>query len=510
MRPRRNKAFSLTSIRRAVVVAVLASLAVIYVSAGSAKPTPVGNYQVCLSAVADACTPTADGGDYSVLAGANPQLNVTVTNDSSSNQTLDYADITVPTGIGLSIDTTHVPQSANYTTFAGTSTSTILQLRNLALAPGVSKSITFFVNSTSATCTDGNWSTVAKTGTQPSAFVFTNPPIKSSGLTSLVAQSCSLEFTHNPAAALKGTIVTDLPYTSLADGADNVTVAPAGVLPVALNGGVVSFSVSAAIDSTSGFSGVANAPFSGGRVLMTGLKSSTTGGPFTITASAAGFATSAVSDPFAITQDGEKCVGPCATLNSNSGNSPLVSIATTGGFAFVGASPAGVPLDPANPGPLGYPLGCQYWKPTDGVTGFVEFDGRTGSGTMMISYYVSMKAIKARYGANVGQQFIPICFGAKKIDQNTGQPIDCTNPGSSDGGWTGDKLDGTGRFALGTSTAVCGIGGYYWGILSSYQDKLDQTQNPVVTGFNGPTNLGQNFRTFVISEPSGWDGRGTG
>ena len=137
----------------------------------------------------------------------------------------------------------------------------------------------------------------------------------------------------------------------------------------------------------------------------------------------------------------------------------------------------------------------------------MEFDGRTTGGTMTISYYVSQSALKARYGKNVGNQFLPMCVAAKWIDQATNQAQDCNTNPRPDGGWLGVALDpSTGRFTGGTSQALCGPDGYYWGIISSYQDKLDAS-NPIVTGFNGPTNIGQNFRTFVISLPSGWDVR---
>jgi hypothetical protein len=502
MRPRAKKAWILTNARRAAVVAILASAAVILIPAGSAKPAPVGNYQVCLSAAADACTATAAGGDYSVVSGGNPQLNVQITNDGSSNQTLDYADVSVPAGIGLSIDTTHSPQSASYATYAGTSTSGILQLRNLALAPGASKTVSFYVNSTSATCTDGNWSTVAKTGSQPSAFVFTNPPVKSSGLTSLVAQSCTLDFTYQPAAALVNTTITSQPYTSVAGGANNVTVTPHG-LPVPLKGGAVSLGRTGPFDvgGEGVFQGTGPSPFSSGSVAFTGLSSTGTGGPFTLTASAEGFGPT-VSSSFVVTHDGEPCSGACSTLTGKDAKGGiLTSIATNGGFSFVGASPAAVPQD-ANGN---YPAGCQTWTPTLGVTGFVEFDGRTTGGSMTITYYVSQKAIKAKYGTNAGQQYVPICYGAKAVDPLTQTPVDCV-PGTR--GWLGDELDASGRLTGASFRSICGSDGYYWGILGSYQDKFVPAGDPVVSSWNGSTQIGGNLRSFNISQPSGWDGRG--
>jgi hypothetical protein len=521
MRPRPRKAWSLKNGQRAAVVAMLAALAVIFVTAGSAKPPPppAGNYQVCLAAFGTACTPTTGGGTYSILTGANPEVTLTITNDGSSTQTLDYANIGVPTdGSGITIDTAHSPQTANYTTYASTSTSSTLQLRNLALAPGNSQTISFFVNSAHATCTDGTWTTLAQSSSTPSAFVFSNPPIKSSGLTSLVAKSCALAFSPQPTSALKGAIVTSQAYTAVDNvNTFNVAVTPVG-LQVPLNGGTVTFTPAGDFDpgNAGELQGLDAAPFSSGSVVLSGLKSTATGGPFTITASADGFDTSAVSDPFFITQYGEHCSGQCSTLNGNDtkGN-VLFSVVTSGGFSFVGGSPSGVPLDPDNPIPntdpqqFGFPLGCQSWSPLgNSVSGFVEFDGRTTGGTLQISYYVSQSAIKAKYGKNTGQQFIPICFGAKYLDANQ-QPLDCRTHPHDGGGWMGDELTG-GTFDGKPFQSICGAGGYYWGILSSYQDKLDQGANPVVTGFNGPTNIGQNFRTFVITVPPGIDARGSG
>lgn len=500
----------------------LAALAIVFVPAGSAKPTPPpsGTYQVCLTAGSGAatCTPTAAGGDYSVLSGLNPELQVTITNDSTSNQLLDFANVNVPAGINVTIDTGHTPQPASYTAHVSTSASSTstLGLRNLGLTPGHSVTVAFFVNSTHATCTDGNWSTLAQSAANGSFFTFPSPTV-TSGLTSLVAKSCTLAFQHEPTAALKNTVITSQAYTPVGGTVHNVTVVPqdAGgqALPVALNGGNVALAASSAFDpgNTGEFpASTTNTPFSSGSAAFVGLKATGTGGPFTLTASAPGFdvdpASPFVSSPFVITQEGTGCNSASCTLTGKDkqGNA-LTSITTNGGFSFVGTSPSDVPLDPTNPEGL-YPTGCQSWLPTDNVSGFVEFDGRSDAGTMAITYYVSQSALKARYGKNVGNQFIPICFGAKPVDPITHQAVDCTTPGYTP--WTGDKIDSNRAFTGKTQAAVCGPGGYYWGIISSYQDKLDQTANPVVTGWGGPTSIGQNYRAFVISEPAGWDGRG--
>lgn len=508
MRARKGKASSLRSARRAAIVAMLAALAVVLVPVGSAKPPPQpsGTYQACLTAGtgSSACTTTAGGGDYSILSGTHLPLQVRITNDSTSNQTLDFVNL-VPTGIGVTIDTAGSASATNYTTYASTSTSTTLQLRNLGLAPGQNRMVAFYVNSSATSCTDGTWATVAQSSSTPSAFVFTNPPSASSGLTSLVAVDCKLVFQNEPTPALPNATITSAAYTptvTVGGSVHNVTVV-AQALPVPLNGGSVTLApTSGSFDdpANSTFTGTSGS-FSSSNAAFAGLTATGTGGPFTLTASAGGFSDVASSPPFAITKNGTPCDSgkSCTLTGTDASGKTLTQIATSAGFAFVGASPSQVPLD-SNGQP---PTGCQTWSPTPGVTGFVEFDGRTDVGTMNITYYVSQGALKARYGKNTGQQFVPMCFGAKQVVNN--QAVDCT-PGST--GWTGDALDVNGAFTGRTSDSVCGPGGYYWGIISSYQDKLDQTKNPVVTGWGGPTNIGQNFRSFVISLPSGWDARG--
>jgi hypothetical protein len=493
-------------LRPMLVLAALTALAIVLVPSGAAKPpSPTGTYQACLIAGdgTGACTTTASGGDYSVLASGNPELQVTITNNSASNQTLDYANVNVPTnaGVGLSIDTAHSPQPASYATYASSSTSSRLQLRGLGLAPGASKTVAFFVNSTSPNCTDGNWTTEARSGSTPSAFVFSNPPTKSSGLTSLVSVNCGLSFQSGPTAALPNKTVTNAPYDALGTSVTVVTQS----LPVPLNGGGVSLAKSGSFESgTDTFTGTGPVPFGSGSAAFGSLQATGTGGPFTLTASAAGFTPAVSSPPFAITKNGTPCDSgtSCALTGTDSNGKSLTQIMTSAGFGFVGTSPTEVPFNPT-------PAGCQPWTPTPGVSGFAEFDGRTAAGTMTITYYVPQNAIKARYGKNVGQQFIPICIGAKTIDPLTQAPQDCSTPG--DAGWEGDQLDSTtGAFTGRPAAAVCGPGGYWWGIISSFQDKLDQSMNPVVTSWSSPTIGGTTYRAFVISVPSNLDMQGHG
>jgi hypothetical protein len=497
MRPRLNKASSLTYARRAAVVAVLASLAVIFVPAGSAKPTPSGTYRVCLVAGngSNACSATAGGGTYSIISSLGTGLQVTLWNDS--NQTLDYANLPVPPAIGT-INTGASASALNYSTYASTSTSSTLQLRNLAIAPNGSKTIAFVMNP-AASCTDGAWSGLVAQSAASGNFYTFPTPTTTGGLTTLVSGSCTLDFTVQPAAALVNTFITGQAYSA----GTAVTVTPHN-LPVPLTIGTASVIAAGQVDpgNLAVFSGQGPVGFSpNGSAVFSSLESNGTGGPFTLTAQAAGFA-DAVSSPFVITQDGESCNGACNSLSSKVGNNPLVLIATSGGFAFVGASPSQVLTD-AN-GQL--PSGCQSWTPA-GVPGFVEFDGGrdpNNTSTMTITYYVSQAALKAKYGKNVGNQFTPICFGAKPVVN--GVAVDCTAATTP---WTGEEVTGNpATFTGNPRPSECGPGGYEWGILGSYQMNVP-ADSPVVASWNGPTQIGGNFRAFNIFEPSGWDGRGT-
>jgi hypothetical protein len=490
-------------LRPLLVLAALAAFAVVFVPSGSADPLSVpGGYQVCLVAGdgSGGCTATAAGGDYSVITGANPELSVTITNDDPS-ETLDSADITVPTGIDVSIDTLHSPQPASYTLYAGNSNSTDLNLSGLGIAPGDSKTVSFFVNSSATACTDGTWATTATSATEDS---YTNPPDASGGLTSLVAASCQLAFQTVPTAAQPNKVITGSPYS---ESGTSVTVATP-TLPVPLSGGSVNLDIKTGSfdQGASSFTGTGPSAFSSGTAMFGSLKANGTGGPFTLKASAAGFSDAVSSPAFAITKNGEACVSTCATLPGTdpSGN-PLTQISTSAGFSFIGTSPSSVPST--------VPTGCANWKSL-GVSGFVEFDGRTDPvhASMTVTYFVSQKALQAKYGKNVGQQFIPICVGVKYVD-SSGQPLDCNtdpSPKPTPYPWKGDQLDGSGKFTGQHPSAVCSTtDGYWWGIVSSFQDKLKGT-NPVVTSWSTVTIGGVPYRAFVMSVPAGVDYKGGG
>jgi hypothetical protein len=260
--------------------------------------------------------------------------------------------------------------------------------------------------------------------------------------------------------------------------------------------------------NTSHFTNNTGVAFASGAATFGSLTATGTGGPFTLAAADDGsvFASATSSPPFAITKNGEACPSTCPTLTGTDANgNTLTQISTSAGFSFLGTSPSSVPSPT--------PAGCQSWTATPGVTGFVEFDGRTDpvNATMTVTYFVPQNAIKAKYGKNVGQQFIPICVGVKYVDTTTKQPKDCgTNPQPQNTSWVGDQLK-NGAFTGKTARSICNpADGYYWGIISSFQDKLSQTTNPVVTSWSSMTIGGVTYREFVMSVPADQDYKGGG
>ena len=151
-----------------------------------------------------------------------------------------------------------------------------------------------------------------------------------------------------------------------------------------------------------------------------------------------------------------------------------------------------------------------------GITGFAESDSRRSgmTSTITIRFYVDHDQLQARYGRNVGQQFIEICVGGRPVDTSTGQIYDCNDPnspvnhdvvGGNTQGWVGDELK-AGKFTGKPIKATCNGDGYYWGIIGSYQDKLP-AGNPVVTNWGGQNIGGSNYRFFDMNIPAGWDWR---
>jgi hypothetical protein len=505
-------------LRPLLVLAVLVALAVVLTPTGSAKPpaSAIKLYQVCLAA-GDGTVPCtswdSSGGAVSALAGSHAEMQVTIHNDKTSNQTLGSANLTVPAGLGLTIDTAGSSSATGYSTYASTSTSTTLQLRNLNLSANGQATVAFYVNSSSTTCGEGTWGIQVKQSNDfNGAGNDFSPPTASSGLTSLITSGCHLAWIDQPASANQSVPITDTPFTPSGTNVHNVTVAieDASNNVLNLNTGTATLAVNGSFDACGTgcnpqFTGT-SATFQGGIATFSTFQSAYTGTGFTATASALGLSTGPSSPSFVIQQNGTDCLGqdPCL-LNTTINNSPVTISGSGGNFIYIalGASQ----LDPSVYAAGG---GCANFKGTG--TSFAETNARNGDGTIDITISIANSALKKTYGPNYGQPNVPICAGVKRLDANH-NPVDCTADQLL-GGWADRTLASNGTFNGGYSTAVCGAGGYWWGILGTFQDPnppFDSTQIPLITAWgSSPDGV---YRTFTVHEPGaslfapyGWDG----
>lgn len=231
----------------------------------------------------------------------------------------------------------------------------------------------------------------------------------------------------------------------------------------------------------------------------------------------------ATSDSFDVYDVYSTCSGNCTTdpITTGSGSSQSQDTPTgSGDFASIGLG-AGTP---------GYiPAGCLNFVPlTPDDVPVVVIDTRNSvSGTLKVVFGASISAIQKRNSSNSGQQFTPICVGAKRIalgsDGKT-HGVDCNQPypgphgpitqattaNPSQTGWWGKTLDANGKFVPGSVTqAVCDpVTGYFFGIAGSFQDyhapkgqpTIDPANSPTVTGWGtDPSGL---YRDFSIVFPA--------
>ena len=504
-------------LRHLLPLVVLMVVPIFLAQAGSAKPPAAGGtFEICVqdSTLQPACGASADSNFVGNTAGQHVQ--VTIFNDSSSAGSIGSANINLPAQLRVDANTAAQP-SKNVT-----ATATQIQVRGVNIQPGKSFVATFAVDS--ACSGSGSWAPTAKSGSDFSGTIFSASTTPSAGATSDLSLGCHLSFVTQPAATAIGSPIkseagsppaappVEIGLVDDTNGGLRMTSCPAGY---------TGCSVTITPSSDASFEGGtwANIPFASG---SDGFVASFDGSlniplaelPKSLTLTAAGdngLATATgPSNAFDMALYAQGCVGNGCSFSKKQlpGGNTTSFASLVGGttFNFMTLSPYSV--DPNN-----LPLGCQS-RPDLHVTGFAETDGRNAQGTMTVTYYVNMDNIKAKYGANVGQQFIAMCVGAKKIVGNTA--VDCgtlestpanpTGVGGSSQGWLGDSLTG-GQFDGGTANAVCDADGFYWGIISSYQDKLP-ADNPIVTSWSGQNIGGHNYRAFVMSVPSGWDYRG--
>ena len=322
-----------------------------------------------------------------------------------------------------------------------------------------------------------------------------------SNLVTAVTGGCRLVWVTQPKSAVVNTLITGTqgnpggpPVTVRAvDGDGNTLSSASGTVTLNRTGGTFS--------SSGGFTGT-QASLVGGVATFSSFTSSATGLGFTFGASSPGFVSSPDSGGFDILSAGTSCtLGqdcplPGVVLDSKTN---VDAVATGGAFTFLAITPASVPANVTAPGG-----GCAYFQSV-GAAGFLQEGGRVSdTGDLLFTYYVNKNQIQKRYGSNNGQQFIPLCAGAAKVDAS-GNVIPCTGQGTPYAPWTGEELSTDGKFDGNLATAVCDpASGLYWAVLGSFQDhRIDPNLNPTVTGWD--SNTAQRF--FNMRVPSPWDWR---
>jgi len=496
-------------VRHLLPLALLALVPILLAPAGSAKPTPpVINFGICVQN-ATTLAPSCSGADTnSQFAGATgapgAPVQVTITNAGTSTASIGSAKIDLPSG--LRVDPGVTPQPSKYVTANGIGE---IQVSGTQIQPGKSLAVTFAIDTG---CDGSNLAWSATALPTSGAGSFSSQSALSVGEKSDLSVGCHLRFTTQPTDTQIASTITDngastggaikveldqgltstTPMATCPFGAGNCKVKVDDIPATA------SFSESQTVDTTF------TASFSDLKISVPDVDTPAT---FTLTATGdLGLTQASVpSNSFLITLYAQRC----AVNGCSFGKAKLPNITNATSFASLVGGPTFdfMTLSPYSLAPNSLPTGCQN-RPDLHVTGFAETDGRNADGTMTLTYYVNMDNIKAKYGANVGQQFIAMCVGAKPVVNKVA--LDCTQSdgvGGSTNGWLGDSLTDQ-KFDGGTANAVCEADGFYWGIISSYQDKLDATTTPVVTAWNGQNIGGHNYRAFTMSVPSGWDYRG--
>jgi hypothetical protein len=498
-------------LRHLLPLALFAVAVVFLAPAGSAKPGG-GTFGICVQNAAT-LAPTCGSTGHSSFAGntAGVRVQVTITNASTSSGSLTSATLDLPDQ--LRVDTAAgAPAPAGKVVANGAGE---IKVTGVNVQPGHTYVVTFFADTA-----------CAGTGTWPSptgSAGFTYDGGLSTGTTSDLSTGCHLAFVTHPAATATGQPITDQAGStgspvSIGLFDDNNANAAMTSCPVGYSGCSVTVAQTPGNGAQGGnwtavpfqtVSGNFRASFNGSLSLDLGQMPAS----FTLSATGnAGFAiTSAASNSFDIAQFATSCSGNGCNLSQkllkgfDNNVDSLASLTTANVpnlFTFATLSTFQFPATGETP------AGCANFSSLK-VAGLAETDGRTPGGTMTISYFVNMKLVQAKYGKNVGQQLIPICAGAKPVDAN-GVAHNCS---PAQPGWVDKTLDATGAFQAGTSLAVCDADpaspwfGYYWGILSSFQDKTDATQNPVVTNWGSGTIGNTNYRRFDITVPGNWDWR---
>jgi hypothetical protein len=255
---------------RALVVAVAALLAwASIVASASAAP----NKKTFSASVGP--NPLVAGASYSVFPRA--PIVYTIRNTSTSAE-LGSANVTVPAGIAASTVT-------NPTAGTATLVGTLIQLRELSLAPGESSNVLVWAQvECAANHATYRWTTAVK---QSNDFNGTGNDLTGTSPTSTVAGTCGLSFTAQPAHSEKATIITSEIYKPAGQSVTVTVLDGEGIQTVTWWSGTVALTIGD--DPT------------GGATLSGGVSGSPTNGVVTFTPSidlsATGFSLDATATP---------------------------------------------------------------------------------------------------------------------------------------------------------------------------------------------------------------------
>jgi hypothetical protein len=479
--------------------------------AGSAKPSPKTDFEICVqNATGGVVSPdcSAAGTSSSFAGKSSATIQLSVINDPASTTQLTAATITVPPQLRV------IANTATPTKYVSSSGQTI-SFSGLNLPGGKSFTATFQVNVACGGTAD--WSSQP----QVSGNSFQYQNTKSTGVPSEIHTACHLGFFKQPTDTQNASSPPLVPPHFIRDaGASSGD--PVQIVLFNETGGQIgcptgwdncSVTVGKA-QSTGTLNGTVTKQLSAASFGDLTMEIGTDlADQFNLTATAVdAFAPPVLSSSFLVAQtvaglscnDASNGNGKSCTTNgiqkvSGNGADSFVDLTSSDGFNFMTLSPFTLANRTLPTGCAGLPVD----KPL-GITGFAESDSRRpGSGTLTIRYYVNKDLLSARYGKNVGNQFVPMCVGARPVDSE-GVIHDCD---STHLGWQGDGITSQGKFTGAPAYAICDADGYYYGIISSYQDKLDATANPTVTNWGGTQIGGNNYRFFDMSIPPGWDWR---
>ena len=492
--------------RHVLLLALLALVPIVLAPAGSATRPPVTKFEICVQNTAS--SPSCTGTAASSFTGNTPStIQLSVTNDSTSTTSIGSADIVVPDQLKV-VDSSAAP--SKYVSTAGQH----IKFQGINLPAGKSFVATFTADVACGGTFAWSTSQSAYGSSDLTAPAFSNPGyVATASATTSIVTACHLGFVNQPT----DTVTTSTIRDAGASQGDPVTVGLFNEAGVRMSGCPVGYEAgcTVSVDKTGNggtLSGDQTKDLLGSPLVATfddlSIATSDLADQFNLTATGVGgFAPTASSASFLVGESvtalpcpGNSCSSPGhATLSGTGLTTSFADVSSTSGFTFMTLSP--YKLDIAQ-----LPLGCANEKGLT-VAGFAESDGRLpGSGTLTIKYYVNNDAIKARYGKNVGAQFIPICVGGRPVDPTSGVAHDCNDPSFQSVGWIGDGLDATGRFTGKQATAICDPDGYYWGIIGSFQDKLS-AGNPVVTKWGGASVNSINYSEFDMTVPPNWDWR---